>query len=261
MKISIITIAYNNENDIRPTIESVINQTYQNIEYIVIDGDSSDKTLDVINEYKSSISIIISEPDKNLYDAINKGIKVSTGNIVGLVHAGDQLFNNQVVGLIAEHFMHNKIDISYGHSKVIGRKNWPVRINKSPPFKRTLVRHGWMPSHQSIYVRRELFEKLGYYRVDCDYVADYEWFIRFFYLNRPIIKRLDEFIVKFYTGGISTSNYLSKLKKPHRTMINKCWELNGLEPPKRVFYMKWLRKPKQFFLAWIDNMVSFITRN
>jgi glycosyltransferase involved in cell wall biosynthesis len=253
MKISVITIAYNNESDIRATIESVVSQTYNNIEYIVVDGKSTDKTLEVINEYKSNISKLISEPDKNLYDAINKGIKMATGDIVGLVHAGDRLYDNQVLEKVANHFQNNDIDISYGHSKVVNENDKPIRINKSPEFKRSKVTNGWMPSHQSIYARRALFDKYGYYRTDLGGAGDYEWFIRYFYANSLKIKKINEFIVRFAMGGMSTRSYSSKLKTSHKEIIHKCWTLNNMRPPVGIIYKQWLRKPKQFILALIDK--------
>jgi glycosyltransferase len=252
MKISIITICFNNEKDIRPTIESVASQTYENIEHIIVDGKSSDKTLDIVKEYENKISTIISEPDKNLYDAINKGIKNATGDVVGLIHAGDRLYDNQVIEKIAVHFNNNNIEILYGHSKIVDNNDKPVRINKSPEYKRSNVSNGWMASHQSIYVRRELFEKLGYYRIDLGGAGDYEWFIRYFYASKLKIKRMDEFIVRFAMGGMSTKSYSSKLKASHKELTKKCWTLNNIKPPLGIVYRKWLRKPQQFILAWLD---------
>ena len=252
MKVSIITISYNNVMDIKSTIESVIGQSYSNIEYIIVDGASKDETIEVVRKYEKNIYKIISEPDKNLYDAINKGIKIATGDIVGLIHAGDRLYDNLVVEKIAGEFVNNDIDITYGHSKIVNQQDKAVRVNKSPKYKNSLVRWGWMPSHQSIYVRRELFNKYGYYRTDLGGIGDYEWFIRFFYSNQPRIKRLNKFIVKFAMGGISTRSYTEKLQKDHKNITKYCWELNGIKPPIGIVYLKWLRKPKQFLLAWLD---------
>lgn len=253
MKISIVTICYNNESDIRPTIESVVNQTYPNIEYIIVDGASKDNSLNIINEYKEKISKIISEPDKNLYDAINKGIKLSTGDVVGVIHAGDRLYNNSVIEKIAQYFAENDIDVSYGHSKIVDKNDKPKRINISPEYKHSLARWGWMPSHQSIYIRRDLFDKYGYYRIDLGGAGDYEWFVRYFYANKLKIKLLDEFIIRFSLGGMSTRSYANKLKVSHKEITHKCWELNNLKPPLCIVYLKWLRKPKQFFKAWVDK--------
>lgn len=249
MKISIITIAYNNESDIEQTIQSVINQTYRNIEYIIVDGASKDNTLNIIEKYKTHITKLVSEPDKNLYDAINKGIKMATGDVVGLIHAGDRLHDNHVIEKINRHFMENEIDISYGHSKIVNHRDKPIRINKSPEYNHALARWGWMPSHQSIYVKRELFDKFGYYRTDLGGMADYEWFIRYFHINRFLIKRLDAFIVKFSLGGMSTRSYSEKLQKKHKEITKRCWEVNDLKPPIGIVYLKWLRKPEQFIRA------------
>lgn len=253
MKISIITICYNNEADIRATIESVISQTYDDYEYIIVDGASSDNTLKIIEEYKSNISKIISEPDKNLYDAMNKGIKMATGDVVGLIHAGDRLYDNKVVEKIATHFLNNDIDVSYGHSKIVNAKDNHVRINKSPEFKRSKIKNGWMPSHQSIYVRRELFDKCGYYRTDLGGAGDYEWFIRYFYANKLRIKRLNEFIIRFAMGGMSTRSYSNKLQAFHKETMKKCWTLNNVKPPIGIIYKQWLRKPEQYIRAWFDK--------
>jgi glycosyltransferase len=255
MKISVITICFNNEQDIRPTIESVINQTYEDIEYIVVDGGSNDKTLEILNEYSNNISSIISEPDKGIYDAINKGFKIASGEVVGMIHAGDKLYDNRVIEDIANHFERFSPDIIYGHSKIVDKKGKAKRINRSPEYKRRLVRYGWMPSHQSIYVKRNLLEKLGYYRTDLMGIADYEWFVRYFYVNNLKIKRLDRFILLFSLGGISTKNYMERLKPKSKNAVKQCWIENEIKPPFGIVYFKLLRKIKQFTLALIDSEI------
>jgi glycosyltransferase len=250
MKISIITICFNNETDIRPTLESVVNQTYPDIEYIIVDGASTDRTLEIIKNFQFSTFNfqLISEPDRGLYDAINKGIKAATGDVVGLIHAGDRLHDNDVIAKIAKHFEENDIDISYGNSKIVNNKGRVVRINKSPEYKHSLARWGWMPSHQSIYVRRELFEKYGYYNLALHPSSDYEWFLRYFYFNRLKIKRLDEYIIKFSMGGTSTQSYTSRLRSDSKKQIKECWTINGENPPLGIVYLKLIRKIKQFIL-------------
>lgn len=251
MKISIITIAFNNEKDIRATIESVVNQSYKNIEYIIVDGASTDNTLNIVKEYQENIDKIISEPDRGIYDAINKGIMASTGDVVGLIHAGDQLFDNDIIAKIAQLFLNNKIEASYGHSHVINKNNRIIRINKSPKYDKVNFKYGWMPSHQSIYIRREVFDKLGLYRIDLGGSGDYEFVLRYFFKNNLNIKLLDKFIVKFSIGGTSTSNY-SKIFQTQRTHI-RCWTLNGLAPPFYLIPMKLARKIPQFSKAIMKN--------
>ncbi|REL24733.1 glycosyltransferase [Rhodohalobacter sp. SW132] len=253
-KISIVTIAYNNAADIRPTLESVVNQTYDNIEYVVVDGDSSDGTVEIINEYKSGIDTFISEPDKGMYDAINKGIKASTGDIVGLIHAGDRLFDEHVIGKIANHFSENEIDASYGQSVLVGDDDQPVRVNISPEFSKSLFKIGWMPSHQSIYIRREIFDQLDYYRTDLGGSGDYEFVLRYFYFNDLRVKRLDEYIIRFSMGGRSTSNY-HKILKTQMVHVN-CWKLNGQSPPIYMVPLKLLRKVPQFLRAFKMKLKS-----
>ena len=252
MKISIISIAFNNEKDIRGTIDSVIMQDYKSIEHIIVDGVSTDNTLDIVRSYGDKIDKVISEPDKGIYDAINKGIKNATGDVVGLIHAGDRLYDSTTISDIVEHFTKNDIDASYGHSVITNSKDEAVRINKSPEFKRSHFKRGWMPSHQSIYIRRELFDKLGYYRLDLGGSGDYEFVLRYFYFNDLKVKLLDRFIIKFSLGGLSTSNY-HKILSTQKTHV-KCWELNGEKPPFYMIPLKLGRKIPQFAKAFVKRL-------
>lgn len=250
MIISIITICFNNESDIRPTIESVVNQSYKNIEYIIVDGASTDSTLDIVNEYKAKIATIISEPDRGLYDAINKGIRAATGDVVGLIHAGDQLYDDDVISKIVKVYeAYSDTQITYGHSKILALDGTVKRVNKSPEFKRSLCKRGWFPSHQSIYARREIFEQYGYYDTEIGWAADYHWFIKTFYVQNLNIRRLDEYVVRFALGGTSTSNYKSRLTKKHGDMMRNCWLANGVKPPCCIVGWQIVRKIKQILLA------------
>ena len=131
---------------------------------------------------------------------------------------------------------------------MVNSRNFPVRVNKSPEYNRKLVRRGWMPSHQSIYIRRASIERLGYYNLDLHPSSDYEFFLRYFYFNEIEIKRLDEFIVRFSMGGRSTRNYLNNLRAQKQHV--ECWYVNGEVPPFYLVPMKLFRKLKQFFLAF-----------
>jgi len=247
-KVSIVTICYNNAEEIRATIESVIEQTYKNIEYIIIDGASDDGSVDIIKEYSDQIAVFISEPDKNLYDAINKGLRKATGDIVGLIHAGDRLFNDKVIEKIASHFRNNNIDAMYGHSYLVNKDDVPVRVNKSPEFSRGLIKRGWMPSHQSIYIRRELLDRYGFYNIELHPSSDYEFFLRYFYFKKIKVKRLDEFIVRFRMGGMSTKNYMNNLKA--QKIQKEFWKMNGENAPFYFVPFKLARKIIQFLRAF-----------
>lgn len=251
MKISIITICFNNEKDIRATIESVVNQTYDDIEYIIKDGGSKDGTMAIVKEYKDRISKIISCPDKGIYDAINQGIKAATGDVVGLIHAGDQLYDKNVIAKIADHFEKNDIDVSYGHSKIVKQDGKTIRINHSPAFNPLYMRFGWAPSHPSIYARKSVFETIGYYNLDVGYAADYQWMVRCFYKHAKSIriKRFNGYVIRFYLGGESTTNYKKILGKKQRKALADCWKSNGVNAPMGIAYRKWMWKITQFI--WI----------
>jgi glycosyltransferase len=247
MKISVITICFNNEKDIRPTLESVVNQTYSDIEYIIVDGASKDNTLKIVDDYKDKITKIISEPDKGLYDAINKGIRKATGDIVGLIHAGDQLHDQYVIEKIARHFEKNDIDMCYGHSKIMNENDMVVRVNKSPAYKPSLMKWGWMPSHQSFYAKRKLFEQYGCYNLKYKIAADYELLLRFIYFNRLKAALLDDFIVRFSLGGTSTKG-IKNIYLQNRE-CRAAWKNNGYDAPFYTIPMKLLRKIPQFIKA------------
>ena len=248
MKVSIITICFNNKKDIRGTLESVVNQEYKNIEYIVIDGQSSDGTLEIIKEYEKEISVFVSEPDEGMYDAINKGLKLASGDIVGLIHAGDRLYDNAVISKIADHFTVHNIDAMYGHSVLVNEREELIRVNKSPEFRKSLFKAGWMPSHQSVYIKKELVQEFGLYRQDFGGSGDYEFVLRYFYFKDLKIKRLDEFILRFAMGGRSTTNYTRTLWKSQKRHI-QAWKIHGESPPFYFVPFKLLRKGKQFYLA------------
>lgn len=248
LKISIITISYNNEADIRETIESVTTQQYENIEYIVVDGSSSDDTMNIVREYSDSITTIISEPDNGMYDAINKGIQNATGDVIGLIHAGDRLHDSEVIQKIADHFINNpKINAMHGDSKVVTPGGELKRVNIGGEFSKKRIKRGWMPPHQSIYLKKEVFEKFGLYRNDLGGAGDYEFFIRVFYCQELNIKYLNEFITYFTTGGNSTKSIWLKLK--YQKIHMNCWRLNDVDPPLTLVAGKIIRKLPMLFKA------------
>lgn len=248
MKISIITICFNNEKDIRATIESVLSQTYFNIEYIIKDGGSKDSTIGIANEYKEQFENIpgrtfkvISCQDKGIYDALNQGINAATGDVVGFIHAGDRLFEPTAIEKIAKFHSENEVDISYGNSQTIDENGNVVRCNHSPqkPYK-LWMDLGWMPSHMSMYAKKYVYEKYGGYRSDMGVAGDYEWFLRTFYKHRKElkIKCLDTFVLYFSLGGASSKDGLNKIQSKQKEMLESCWAVNGLRPIPFLVYAR-----------------------
>lgn len=244
IKVSLITISRNNSDDIEPTLQSVAGQDYPNIEYIVVDGASTDGTLDVIHQYQHLIDRLITEPDEGMYEAVNKGIRLATGDVIGLIHAGDRLYGPDVITHIAAAFQDPKLDAIYGHSVLVDSGDRIVRVNRSGAFSRGKIRRGWMPSHQSIYLRRARFEQYGLYRNDLGGSGDYEFFIRHFYRHPLSVRLLDRYIVRFSLGGQSTTKY-QHLWRRQRTH-EYCWRLNELKPPLMLIPLKLARKVPQF---------------
>lgn len=207
-KISIITVCYNSESTIRDTIESVISQSYPNIEYIVIDGGSQDSTLNIINEYENKIYKLISEADHGIYDAMNKGISVSTGDIVGILNSDDYFYSDSSVADIATAFeLNKKVDLVYGDVVFVNpvNTNKIVRLYSSKNFKPYKLRFGWMPPHPASFITRSSYEKIGIYSLKYKISSDYEFFVRMLLVHKLTYVRINKIIVNMRAGGVSTS--------------------------------------------------------
>lgn len=198
MKISIITVCLNSEKTIEQTIQSVIGQEYDDYEYIVIDGGSTDGTLRILNEYKKYISMMISEPDEGIYDAMNKGIALATGDIVGILNS-DDWYENGVLERIAGCFQNPKMEIVYGRLNVIREDN-KKEISKKSDIKK--IRYEMAIPHPTVFVRRDVYIKYGIFRQEYKISADYELMLRF-YTEGVKFYFLDSVITNFRRGGIS----------------------------------------------------------
>lgn len=240
MKVSIITICFNNENDIRGTIESVVSQDYDDIEYIVKDGGSTDNTVNIINEYRDRISKIIVSKDRGIYDALNQGIQAATGDIVGFIHAGDRLFDHTTISQIAKFHNENDVDISYGDNQTVTPYGKVKRTHKSVPYNKCAIRYGYMPSHLTVYTKRSLFDKFGYYLTDFGSAADYEWIVRYFYKHSDDIRFKNHHICvdKFTLGGISSKHSISKVRGAYNEMMKSAWTVNGYKPIPGLIYLR-----------------------
>lgn len=215
MKLSLITVTYNSGLTIRDTIQSVLSQTYTDIEYIIVDGASKDNTVEIIKENECAFGNKlkwISEPDKGLYDAMNKGIQMATGEVVGIINSDDFFTSNEVLQQVAENFINNKgLDAIYGDVHYVNSDDLTkcVRYYSSKVFKRGLMKLGFMPAHPSFYMKRECFEKYGLYKTDYKIAADFEFLLRTIYKGNININYLPIDMVTMRIGGASSSGWES----------------------------------------------------
>jgi glycosyltransferase involved in cell wall biosynthesis len=226
LKISIITVCYNSVATIEKTILSVASQTHKNIEYILVDGNSSDGTLDIIKKHQDKITQWISEPDKGLYDAMNKGIALATGDIIGILNSDDTFNSNTVIEEIVHFHQQNNIEASIGNilqHRVDGKV---VRIYSSKFWKPEKLTIGFMPPHPSIFFKREVFYKFGSYHLGYKIAADYELITRFFLKNKISWKYSGIMTTAMLVGGLSTSGISSY--KLITKEIQKALAMNGV---------------------------------
>lgn len=207
IKVSIITVVWNGEKTIKDTIESVLSQTYSDIEYILIDGCSTDKTVEIINDYEQKISKFISEPDNGIYDAMNKGIDMATGDIVGILNSDDFYIDELTIGKVVKEFEEKLVDSVYADLVYIKPENLnkTVRYYDSSIFNPSKFAYGLMPAHPTFFVKREIYKKYGMFRTDLKVAADFDILARFLYIHKISYSYINEVLVKMRTGGVSTS--------------------------------------------------------
>jgi glycosyltransferase len=245
MKVSIITIAYNSAETIEDTIRSVVDQDYSNIEYIIIDGGSTDKTLSIVDKYKDSIATIISEPDKGIYDAMNKGVQNATGDIVGILNSDDIYANKKVVSSIVQ-AIGNK-DAIYADLVYVDRENTDKvnRYWKSGEYKKGIFKKGWMPPHPTFFIKKSCYDRYGSYNLRLKSAADYELMLRMLHKHNISVAYLQEVITKMRVGGQSNVTLLNRLKANKEDKL--AWVINDLKPGPLTLIMKPVRKISQFF--------------
>lgn len=245
MKITIVTVCYNSKDFIRNTIDSVANQDYTNIEHVVIDGGSTDGTIDILKEYSGKINWI-SEPDKGIYDAMNKGVKLATGDAIGTLGAGDFYPNNQVISKVVNGFEKYKTDAIYGDKQYVNPENLEkiVRYWNPGEYKIENWLEGWMPPHQSFYLRKSAFEKYGLYLDEFRSAGDYELMLRMLYKHKLSAQYIPELLVTMLTGGTSTASISNRIKA--NLEDRKAWKVNDLVPKWYTLYKKPLGKVWQF---------------
>lgn len=215
MKVSIITATYNSAATLRDTLESLNSQTYQDIEYIIVDGQSRDATLALIPTVTERVATIISEPDKGIYDALNKGIKAATGDIIGFLHSDDLLAYPQVIEDVVNQFKNDQCDAVYGDLEYVSKEDVTkvVRFWKSGKFKRFKMHFGWMPPHPSFYMKRELYTQWGGFNLEYKISADYDSLIRYLWVHKAKISYLPKVLTRMRVGGMSNRSLKNMIQK------------------------------------------------
>lgn len=250
MVVTIITVCFNSMNTISRTIESVLAQNNVQLEYIIIDGASSDATISIAESYRSRFEskdwpyTIISEPDKGIYDALNKGINLATGDIIGILNSDDYYAYKDVLYDIEAIFEKNTTDSVYGDLLYVKNRK-PYRYWKAGQYKS--CRSGWMPPHPAFFVKKSVYDKFGTFRLDCGINADYEIMLRFLEVKKISTVWLNKICIYMEAGGISNCGLRSRLQAVRNDTI--AWKKNGIKPALFTIALKRIRKLPQYIFA------------
>jgi glycosyltransferase involved in cell wall biosynthesis len=247
MRISIITVSFNSAATIRDTLESIQRQEYNNIEHIIIDGQSTDNTVAIIREFKH-VSKFISEPDQGLYDAMNKGLQLASGDVVGILNSDDFYANNAILKKVAAAFNNTHAHCVYGDLQYVNPQNSlkVVRTWKAGKFKQKNFLFGWMPPHPTFFVRKEVYDKVGFFDVSLKSAADYEMMLRILYKHQHSVTYIPEVLVKMRAGGVSNASMRNRFKANREDAM--AWKLNNKKPHFFTLYLKPLRKIPQYLI-------------
>jgi glycosyltransferase involved in cell wall biosynthesis len=243
-KFSIITATYNNASTVADCLDCVKSQG-GHIEHIIVDGVSSDSTLEIVKRY-SHVSKVISGRDRGIYDAMNKGLAMATGKVVGILNADDFYANERVLAKVAEVFADPAIDSCYGDLVYVNPDDTGkiIRHWRSGSFNRQSFYWGWMPPHPTFFVRRQLYENYGMFNLNLGSAADYELMLRFLFKHKITTAYIPEVLVKMRAGGISNATLKNRLEA--NRMDRVAWKINGLKPFPWTLYLKPLRKIWQY---------------
>lgn len=249
MKISIITVCYNAERFVRTAIESVLSQDYPDIEYIIVDGASKDSTMQIVHDYGNRIHTVISEPDKGLYDAMNKGLRAATGDIIGILNADDLYAHPSVLSHVAAAFVAKPTDSLYGDLVYVNEEDLTkvVRYYKSASFRPTQFRQGKMPPHPTFFARREVYDRFGGFDTQFRICADFDILLRLLLVAGISYQHLPEVMIHMRTGGASTSGFFKSTVRINREMLASCRK-NGVNTNLFRIYSKYLTKVFQLVL-------------
>jgi glycosyltransferase len=221
LKVSIVTVVRNNENSILDAIECIKKQSYEDIEHIVVDGESTDSTWEVINNNYSEKMLLIREPDDGIYDALNKGINHASGDIIGILHSDDLFADQFVIQNVVDEFKKNKPDFIYGDLIYITQKS-PHRVIRkwiAGEFKKKKLRYGWMPPHPTIFLKSEVYSQIGGYDRKYKISADYKFILQLFLRSNLSWGYIPRVLVKMRMGGLSTKNFSSIISKTKEDLL------------------------------------------
>jgi glycosyltransferase len=247
MRISVITVSYNSSATIKDTLESVKGQAYPEVEHIIVDGLSTDETLRIVSGY-SHVSKVISEKDAGIYDAMNKGVLASTGDVVGILNSDDFYYGNDVLSKVAAVFNEKKCDALYGDLQYVDQKNLAkvIRHWEAGNYSANAFMWGWMPPHPTFFVRKSVYERFGMFNLSMKTAADYELMLRFIHKYQIAVEYIPSILVSMRTGGVSNNNILNRLRANQED--RQAWAVNVLEPYWFTLYLKPLRKISQFII-------------
>jgi glycosyltransferase involved in cell wall biosynthesis len=247
VKISILTVSYNSAKTIESTIQSVRAQDHNDIEYIVVDGASTDGTLEIIKAHEGTVQRWVSEPDKGIYDAMNKAILMAQGDVIGVLNSDDFYSDSSILSQVAEAFANPDVDAVYGDLVFVDPENLNrvVRTYSSSHWKPKKFAWGFMPAHPTFFVRRKYYEQYGLFKTDYKIAADYELLIRFLYVHRLRYKYLPQKMVVMRKGGVSSRNWKSNVILNDEIMRG-CRE-NGIYTNPFMIYSKYFRKVFELF--------------
>ncbi|THU42047.1 glycosyltransferase [Niastella caeni] len=245
MKISIITATYNSAATVRDTLACIASQEYPNIEHLVVDGLSKDNTLDIVKEFPH-VAYVISEKDKGIYDAMNKGVKLATGDIIGILNSDDFYTGPTTLSKVAEAFEDPAVEAVYGDLQYVNATNVHLvtRTWKSGTFRKRSLYYGWMPPHPTFFVRRHIYEKCGLFNTTLRSAADYELMLRVLVKFDARVQYIPEVLVKMRTGGMSNASLKNRFRANKEDAM--AWKLNNLKPYFFTMWLKPLRKVLQF---------------
>lgn len=248
MKVSVITIVYNAVDTLEDTIHSVLGQTYDHVEYIVVDGASTDGSLGIIEKYRDRIHQFVSEPDEGIYFAMNKGVRMATGDVIAILNSDDTYASAGIIEKVVSQLSESKADALYGDLNYVDRTNSERTVRKwiSGKYVRNSFLKGWMPPHPTFFVRKEVYDKYGLFNTILRSSADYEFMLRVLYKEEITADYLPEVLVNMKTGGQSNLSLKNRLKANKEDRL--AWKLNGLKPAAFTFVKKPFRKIGQFLV-------------